>query len=180
MYGSQTSKKNLSPTNSTGPPSLASRVSSFQPEFLKRHPELEVTSLESFQVDHHNSIDAKPPPIYFEPMNKHSPLVSIQSYSDQSEPTRFEFLPKPCDPSTIPIKENGEEARIASKDYRAVNAGSISGKSYHQAELAKALEKSRINKPESKKKDPEKSARSFGLKKAPAPMPPILRFELSI
>jgi len=174
MYGSQTSKKNLSPTNSTGPPSLASRISSFQPEFHKRHPEMEVTSLESFQVDHPNSIDVKPPPIYYEPHAKHSPLVSIHSYSDQSEP-RFEFLPKPCDPSMIPAKENGEEARIASKDYRAVNAGTVSGKSYHQAELAKALEKSRITKPESKKKDPEKSARSFGLKKAPAPMPPILR-----
>ena len=174
IYGSQGGKKNLSPANSTGPPSLASRISSFQPEFNKRHPEMEVTSLESFQVENPNAVDAKPPPIYFEPQAKHSPLVSIHSYSDHPEPI-FEFLPKPCDPSRIPQKENGEEARIASKDYRAVNAGSISGKAYHQTELTKALEKSRITNPESKKRETEKSGRSFGLKKAPAPMPPILR-----
>ena len=135
---------------------------------------MEVTSLESFQVDNHKAVDAKPPPIYFEPQAKNSPLDSIHSYSDHPEPI-FEFLPKPCDPSKIPPKKDGEEARIASKDYRAVNKGSISGKTYHQLELTKTLEKSRIKKPEIKKSDTEKSARSFGLKKAPAPMPPILR-----
>ena len=174
IYGTQVSKKNLSPANSTGPPSLASRISSFQPEFNKRHPEMEVTSLESFQVENQNAVHVKPPSIYFEPQANHSPLDSIPSYSDHPEPI-FEFLPKPCDPSKIPPKKNGEDARIASKDYRAVNKGSLSGKTYHQAELIKTLEKSRIKKPEIKKSDTEKSARSFGLKKAPAPMPPILR-----
>ena len=82
---------------------------------------------------------------------------------------RFEFLPRPCDPTTIPSKEDGEEARIASKDYRAVNAT-----------LGKALEKTRFNKVETAGKKKELgeakiSIRSFGLKKAPAPMPPILR-----
>ena len=83
---------------------------------------------------------------------------------------RFEFLPRPCDPTTIPAKEDGEEARIASKDYRAVNAT-----------LGKALEKTRFNKVDAGLKKPKElgeskiTVRSFGLKKAPAPMPPILR-----
>ena len=57
---------------------------------------------------------------------------------------------------------------IASKDYRAVNAT-----------LGKALEKTRFNKVEVKKPkelgESKITVRSFGLKKAPAPMPPILR-----
>ena len=87
-----------------------------------------------------------------------------------SDDFRFEFLPRPCDPSTIPAKEDGEEARIASKDYRAVNAT-----------LGKALEKTRFNKVDTGLKKPKDlgenkiTVRSFGLKKAPAPMPPILR-----
>jgi len=174
VYGSQISKKNISPSNSTGPPSLASRVSSFQPEFQKRHPEVEVTSLESFQVDQHNPVDIKPPPIYFESKNKNSQSGTLSSYPDHSEP-RFEFLPKPCDPSKIPAKESGEEARIASKDYRAVHAGPMVVTNYQHQEIFKTLDKTKGSKIENKKKDSTKTARSFGLKKAPAPMPPILR-----
>ena len=145
---------------SPGPPSISSRLSAGQPEFSKRHPD----QLESFQMEVVRApLEAKPPPIYFE---KSSTLP------EPSEQHRFEFLPRPCDPATIPTKEDGEEARIASKDYRAVNAT-----------LGKALEKTRFNKVETVASKPKKepanegkvSVRSFGLKKAPAPMPPILR-----
>ena len=96
------------------------------------------------------------------PPSPSTPIIKTQNCF------RFEFLPRPCDPTTIPAKEDGEEARIASKDYRAVNAT-----------LGKALEKTRFNKVEVKKPkelgESKITVRSFGLKKAPAPMPPILR-----
>jgi len=148
---------------SPGPPSISSRLSSNQPEFSKRHPDTTDHQLESFQVDIVKPpVEVKPPPIYFEKSS------SSNYAADTTEQHRFEFLPRPCDPTTIPAKEDGEEARIASKDYRAVNAT-----------LGKALEKTRFNKVEVKKPkelgESKITVRSFGLKKAPAPMPPILR-----
>ena len=161
---------------SPGPPSISSRLSAGQPEFSKRHPE----QLESFQLDLVRApLEAKPPPIYFEkssnlpdPSEQHRWGLARGGNLNLNLFCRFEFLPRPCDPTTIPSKEDGEEARIASKDYRAVNAT-----------LGKALEKTRFNKVETVaakvKKDAANegkvSVRSFGLKKAPAPMPPILR-----
>ena len=152
--------------------------SSFQPEFFKRHPELEMPSIESFQTDQ-TSPSQRPPSTYFDSAApRSSPAVSLSSsYQSQTEPRRFEFLPRPCDPGRLPTKQNGEEARIASKDYRAVNNGPVGSKTYNIGELpARTLEKLKSNKAENKIKElSEKTARSFGLKKAPAPLPPVLR-----
>ena len=155
--------------------SQVSTSTSFQPEFFKRHPELEMPSIESFQTDP-SSQSHKAPQTYFDSVPRSSPAVSMTSYQSQSEPRRFEFLPKPCDPAKLPTKQSGEEARIASKDYRAVNNGPVGSKTYSIAELPRTLEKQRSSKAENKIKElSEKTARSFGLKKAPAPLPPVLR-----
>ena len=168
----------LSPGSSNGVTGQSSRssslVSSFQPEFFKRHPELD---MESFNIDKPKSHDHRPPSSYFDSKQGNSlesPATSLNSFQSQSEPRRFEFLPKPCDPSKLPVKENGEEARIASQDYR----GSInSNKLHHIGELPKP----KTVKPDIKIRElSEKTARSFGLKKAPAPMPPVLRKYLNI
>ena len=151
----------------------SSVVSSFQPEFFKRHPELD---MESFVIDQQTTLrsEVRPPSTYFDPSPaRSSPSVSLSSYQSQSEPKRFEFLPKPCDPSKLPVKQSGEEARIASKDYR----GSInSNKIYNIGDLT-LTQKIKSGKTENKmiRELSEKTARSFGLKKAPAPMPPVLR-----
>ena len=109
---------------------------------------------------------------YLDSRSSPSVSLSLGSHQSQSEPRRFEFLPKPCDPAKLPAKQSGEEARIASKDYR----GSInSNKIYNIGELP--LSKSKVGKTDNKiiRELSEKTARSFGLKKAPAPMPPVLR-----
>ena len=145
----------------------SSQISSFQPEFFKRHPDLD-------------NLEKHSPPGYFNSsINNNirsSPATSLNSYHSQSEPKRFEFLPKPCDPNLIPAKETGEEARIASKDYR----GTInSNKIYNIGELPNSSSSSKQKTVKSEHKSirelSEKTARSFGLKKAPAPMPPVLR-----
>jgi len=106
----------------------------------------------------------------------HCAATSLNSYHSQTEPKRFEFLPKPCDPTLIPAKETGEEARIASQDYR----GTInSNKIYNIGELPTSNNNTKHKPAKSEHKSirelSEKTARSFGLKKAPAPMPPVLR-----
>ena len=171
-----------SPPRPTQPPpsvpaARSSQAStSFQPEFFKRHPELEMTSMESFQTEP-TSPSQRAPSTYFDSVPRSSPAVSLSSsHQSQSEPRRFDFLPRPCDPARLPTKETGEEARIASKDYRAVNNGPVGSKTYIGQLPARTLEKLKSNKAESKIKElSEKTARSFGLKKAPAPLPPVLR-----
>ena len=143
---------------------------SFQPEFFKRHPELEMPSLESQRHE------TRAPSTYLDSMPRSSPSISMTSYQGTSEPRRFEFLPKPCDPTSLPTKQSGELARIASKDYRAVNNGTIITKPAQIGELPRTAEKQKSSKTERKMKElSEKTARSFGLKKAPAPLPPVLR-----
>ena len=143
-----------------------------QPEFFKRHPELEMASMESF----HTEQTQRPPSTYMDSMPRSSPSVSLTSYHSQSEPRRFEFLPKPCDPSKLPARQRGELARIASKDYRAVNNGTLPTNTAQIGELPRTMEKQKSTKAEKKIKElSEKTARSFGLKKAPAPLPPVLR-----
>ena len=145
----------------------SSQISSFQPEFFKRHPDLDNLEKHSsagyFTSSINNNI-------------RSSPATSLNSYHSQSEPKRFEFLPKPCDPTMIPAKETGEEARIASQDYR----GTInSNKIYNIGELPTSNNNTKHKPAKSEHKSirelSEKTARSFGLKKAPAPMPPVLR-----
>ena len=163
---------------SPGPSSISSsRLSANQPEFSKRHP-ANADQLESFQLDVvKHSLEVKPPAIYFEKSSTPNLSDCTEQHRFGAEAEypvnlvcrRFEFLPRPMDPATIPAKESGEEARIASKDYRVVNAT-----------LGKALEKTRFSKVETDVKKKELgeakiTVRSFGLKKAPAPMPPILR-----
>ena len=150
----------------SGPPSLASRLSSlstFQPEFSRRHP------------------DSTGPLSSLEPADS---LYSRQSGGPaQTTPAtgrQFEFLPRPCDPARLPARQSGEEARLASQDYRttvnkvaSVVAGSSSGRAAHQAELARAVQRSKLSlTPDTEK---QQQQRTFALKKCPAPMPPILR-----
>ena len=152
--------------------SSRSIVSSFQPEFFKRHPELDMESFVTGQTTPRS--EARPPSIYFEPSPaRASPSVSLGSYQSQSEARRFEFLPKPCDPSKLPVKQSGEEARIASKDYR----GTINSNKIYTIGDIPLTQKTKFGKSENKmiRELSEKTARSFGLKKAPAPMPPVLR-----
>ena len=108
------------------------------PAFARRHPEIEVGSLDSFSIDpvttSHDT--PKPPPFYFEPKChkgscsgssiKPSPLVSITSYSDKPPTERFEFLPQQNGGSKTVRFTLGEEARIAAKDYRVSNASTTS------------------------------------------------------
>ena len=153
----------VSPPRPRDPPPSAPKVSSFQPEFFKRHPELDMEG-ELARPASSSYLDSRSSP---------SVSLSLGSHQSQSEPRRFEFLPKPCDPAKLPAKQSGEEARIASKDYR----GSInSNKIYNIGELP-PQSKSKVGKTDNKiiRELSEKTARSFGLKKAPAPMPPVLR-----
>ena len=128
------SRKAPSPTNSNNsrmPSSLGkqSNISEFSKrhpkveEFIRKHPHVEAGSLDSFQIEDNQTMDHKPPPFYFEPIQKPNPLVSVQAYADKSEPTKFEFTRGPCDPNSKTMKfKQGEEAKIASKDYRAAHA----------------------------------------------------------
>jgi len=71
------------------------------------------------------------------------------------------------------VKQSGEEARIASKDYR----GTINSNKIYTIGDIPPTQKAKSGKSENKmiRELSEKTARSFGLKKAPAPMPPVLR-----
>ena len=166
------SKASPASTKSSQLGGRSSAVTSFQPEFFKRHPELDMESFVTGQT--HPRPEARPPSTYFDPIPaRASPSVSLGSYQSQTESRRFEFLPKPCDPSKLPVRQSGEEARIASKDYR----GTInSNKIYNIGDIS-LTQKTKSGKSENKmiRELSEKTARSFGLKKAPAPMPPVLR-----
>ena len=166
------SKASPASTKSSQLGGRSSAVTSFQPEFFKRHPELDMESFVTGQT--HPRPEARPPSTYFDPIPaRASPSVSLSSYQSQTESRRFEFLPKPCDPSKLPVRQSGEEARIASKDYR----GTInSNKNYNIGDIS-LTQKAKSGKSENKmiRELSEKTARSFGLKKAPAPMPPVLR-----
>ena len=166
------SKASPASTKSSQLGGRSSAVSSFQPEFFKRHPELDMESFVIGQTTPRS--EARPPSTYFDPSPaRASPSVSLGSYQSQSESRRFEFLPKPCDPSKLPVKQSGEEARIASKDYR----GTINSNKIYTIGDIPLTQKAKSGKSENKmiRELSEKTARSFGLKKAPAPMPPVLR-----
>ena len=166
------SKASPASTKSSQLGGRSSAVSSFQPEFFKRHPELDMESFVIGQTTPRS--EARPPSTYFDPSPaRASPSVSLGSYQSQSESRRFEFLPKPCDPSKLPVKQSGEEARIASKDYR----GTINSNKIYTIGDIPLTQKAKSSKSENKmiRELSEKTARSFGLKKAPAPMPPVLR-----
>jgi len=156
---------------------MSSRIS----QFSKRHREVEAVSMESFQIDATKSIEHKPPATYFESL-KPSPLVTVQTYEEKDN---FNFQTKPCHPSQIPDKPDGEEAKIASQDYRAANAQSTYSR-YKPVVEVKTFKSSKDDKHFRSPKDdktyrPPKDekgrggfAKFTGLKK-PAPPPPVLR-----
>ena len=169
-----------SSVSNSRPTSSLAKTSSFQPEFFKRHPELDANSFERYETVG-SSIKLKQS-TYFD--SRASPSLSMSSHYGQSEPRKFEFLPKPCDPTQLPLKKSGEEARIASQDYRGtINSHRILKVSAHTSinsnkSISGEIIKQNISPPRSDlkiKELSEKTARSFGLKKAPAPLPPILR-----
>jgi len=140
-------------------------------QFAKRHLQgMETVSMQSFQIDSLRRVNHKPPATYFE-SPKPTPLaVTVQPYTDNTQ--TFNFQTKPCHPSQIPDKPDGEEAQIAGRDYRAAHAQS-SGFRIKSTVEVKSFKTGKQKEEKTRGKE-GKFAKLTGLKK-PAPPPPILR-----